>query len=99
MFGKIAEMKKAMEAVKLRLDTITVQGTAGSGQVKVEMSGNMEVRNIDINSDLLSASRKEELEELLSVAVNQAVTASRNVSESELKAAGRGILPDIPGLF
>jgi nucleoid-associated protein EbfC len=99
MIGKLGEMKKAIEAAKQRLDTIYVQGSAGGDSVKVEMSANMEVKSVRISPELYLEDRREETEELLAAAINQAVSAARNVSESELKAAGKGFLPDIPGLF
>jgi DNA-binding YbaB/EbfC family protein len=99
MLGKLGELKKSMEAVKARLNNITVEGTSGNGNIAVTMTGNQEVKNVKIDASLLSPERKEELEELLAIAVNLATMNARNVSETEMKAAGKGLLPDIPGLF
>ena len=99
MFGKLGEMKKAMEEVKQRLDSVMVEGAAGEDTVKVFMTGNREVKEIKIDPRYLKEDRKEELEELLVIAVNRAGERAQNTSESELKAAGQGILPNIPGLF
>ena len=99
MFGKLGEMKKAMEEVKQRLDNVMVEGSAGEGTVRVIMTGNREVREITVDPRYLKEDRKEELEELLVIAVNRAGEKAQNTSESELKAAGKGILPNIPGLF
>jgi DNA-binding protein YbaB len=63
------------------------------------MTANMEVKSILLAPELMNPDRREEAEELLAAAFNQAVHSARNVSESELKAAGKGFLPDIPGLF
>lgn len=99
MFGKLKEAKAAMEAVKARLDSISVDGEAGEGNIKVIMTGNRVVTQVMVNERLLDVSRKEELEELLELAFNRASEKAQNVSESEMKAAGKDILPNIPGLF
>jgi nucleoid-associated protein EbfC len=99
MLGKLNEVKKAMEEIKSRLDTISVDGEAGEGAVKVMMNGNRKVTSVKISDKLLSPSRKDELEELLELAMNRAGEKAQNVSETEMKAAGKGILPNIPGLF
>ena len=99
MFGKLNEVKKAMEEIKFRLDKITVDGEAGEGQVKVTMTGNREVKSVVISDRFMQADRKEELQELLELAINRASEKAQSLSETEMKAAGRGILPNIPGLF
>ncbi len=99
MLGKLNEVKKAMEEIKSRLDTISVDGDAGEGSVKVMMNGNRKLTSVKIASKLMSPDRKEELEELIELAINRASEKAQNVSETEMKAAGKGILPNIPGLF
>ncbi|MBL0343216.1 MAG: YbaB/EbfC family nucleoid-associated protein [Bacteroidetes bacterium] len=99
MLGKLGEVKKAMDTIKARLDTITVEGEAGEGNVKVIMTGNRLVKTIAISDRMMSIDRKNELEELLELAINRANEKAQNVSDSEMKSAGKGILPDIPGLF
>jgi DNA-binding YbaB/EbfC family protein len=99
LFGKLNEMKQKMDEIKNRLDTITVEGNAGDGTVHVEMTANRIVKNILIEDSLMSPERKEELQELLEVAINQALEKAQNISETEMQAAGRGMLPNLPGLF
>ena len=99
MLGKFGEMKRVMEEIKLRLDTISVEGEAGEGNVKVIMTANRVVKSVLISDRMLSPDRKEELEELIELATNRAGEKAQNVSETEMKAAGKGILPDMPGLF
>lgn len=99
MLGKLNEVKKAMDEMKARLDTISVDGEAGEGNVKVTASGNKVIKSVTISEKLMQADRKEELEELIELAVNRALDKAQNLSETEMKAAGKGILPNIPGLF
>ena len=99
MLGKLGEVKKAMDEIKARLDTVMVDGEAGEGSVRVTMTGNREVKSIVIADKMMAPDRKEELQELLELAVNRASEKAQNVSETEMKAAGKGLLPNIPGLF
>ncbi len=99
MFGKLNDMKKAMEDVKKRLDQVMVEGTAGEGAVTIIMTGNRDVKDVKINERFLDKGRKEELEELLTIAINRAGEKAQNTSDSEMKAAGKDLLPNIPGLF
>jgi len=99
MLGKLNEVKKAMDDIKSRLDTISVDGEAGEGTVKVIMNGNRKVTSVSIADKMMTPDRKEELEELIELALNRASEKAQNVSETEMKAAGKGILPNIPGLF
>ncbi len=98
MLGKLGQMKKAMEEVKSRLDTITVVGESGEGSVRVTMTGNMEVRSVEFHDRYLNQERKEELQELTELAMNRAVTQARSVMESEMKSVSQGFLPGFPGL-
>lgn len=99
MLGKLGEVKKAMDEIKARLDTIMVDGEAGEGSIRVTMTGNRVVKSIVIADKLMVSDRKEELQELLELAVNRASEKAQNVSEAEMKVAGQGLLPNIPGLF
>ena len=99
MLGKLNEVKKTMDEIKSRLDTVSVDGEAGEGAVKVIMNGNRKVTTLTVADKMLSPERKVELEEFLVLAVNRASEKAQQVSESEMKAAGKGLLPNIPGLF
>lgn len=99
MLGKLGEVKKAMDEIKARLDTVMVDGEAGEGSIRVTMTGNRFVKSVVIADKLMAPDRKEELQELLELAINRASEKAQNVSEAEMKAAGQGLLPNIPGLF
>src|SRR5688572_1380872 len=99
MLGKLNELRKTMDEIKSRLDTISVDAEAGDGAVKVIMNGNRKLTSITIDEKLLSPASKEELQDYIEIAVNKVTEKAQQVSESEMKAAGKGLLPDIPGLF
>lgn len=94
MFGKLQDLKKNAEEVKQRLNEMTVDGEVENGAIKVTSNGNRVIREISIDKSLLEEKGKEELEELLVIAVNKALEEAEALSKSEL----RSILPNIPGL-
>ncbi len=98
MMGKFQEMRLKMEESKKRLDTITVEAEAGGGAVKVTITGNREIKKIAIKEDLFKGD-KEELEEVLIVAINRAIEQAEKVNAAEMQGAAQGILPNIPGLM
>jgi DNA-binding YbaB/EbfC family protein len=97
LINKLADVKKKMDEIKARLDLVTVDGIAGNGKVKVTATGNRKVKSIVIDDSLMGLENKEELLDLLEIATNDALTKAENVSEGEMKSAGRDFLPGFPG--
>jgi DNA-binding YbaB/EbfC family protein len=99
LFGKLQEAQSKMNESKERLSLITVDGEAGDGAVKVVVTGNREVKSIDIAERLLEKDNKEELEDLLITALNRALKNAENAWESEMKGIAGGMLGPLGGLF
>ena len=78
MFDKLLEAQQKAGEVKKRLDAITVTGTAEGGKITVTANGNKQIQAIDINPDFFADADKEELEELLLVAINKAIEQAEN---------------------
>lgn len=98
MMGKLNEMQQRMEETKKKLDVMIVEAEAGSGAVKVKINGNRQVKSITISEEL-HRSDKEELEELLTVALNRGLAEAEKLHESEMKNSASGMLPGLDGLF
>jgi nucleoid-associated protein EbfC len=73
---------------KVRLANITVEGKAEG--VTVVIDGNRKVRDIRIEDAILSD--KEDLQDLLVVAVNKAIEAADKANEAEMAAKARDLL-------
>lgn len=95
MMVKLKEAQQKIEATKLRLNTILIDGEAGNGLVKVTVSANRAVKNISISEKLTD---KEEIEDLLVIALNKALEKANSISETELAAAAKDGMPNIPGM-
>ncbi len=96
MFGldKLKDFKKNAEAAKQRLDSITVEGVAGSDLVKVTCTASKKIIAVDINESVLRTGLKPDIDKLVMEAMNNALQQADSVTESEM----RGIMPNIPGL-
>ncbi|MBI9041354.1 YbaB/EbfC family nucleoid-associated protein [Lutibacter sp.] len=95
MMAKLKEAQQKIEATKLRLNTILIDGEAGNGLVKVTVTANRAVKNISISEELTD---KEELEDFLVIALNKALEKANSISETELAAAAKDGMPNIPGM-
>ncbi len=96
MLGKLKEAQQKIEETKARLNTVMVDGESGSGKVRVTVSANREIRSIAIDDSLLQD--KEELEDYLVIALNNAMEKANEINDLEMAKAAKGNLPDIPGL-
>ena len=93
------QMQEKMSAVQETLEDLVVEGVAADGMVKVKMDGNQKL--LDINID--SAAKNEELdllEDLILIAVNQAVIKSQDKVQKRMNAVTGNILGNIklPGM-
>ena len=89
------QMQKNMQQAQAELATMEVEGAAGSGMVKVTMSCSHEVRRGSLDEGVLSD--KETLEDLIVLAMNDAVKQVAAITEQRMSGFGAGMgLP--PGM-
>lgn len=96
MMAKLKEAQAKVEETKQRLNTVMVDGESGNGSVVVTVTANREVKNIAIDEELLTD--KEALEDYLILALNDAITKANQINESEMAAAAKDGMPNIPGM-
>jgi DNA-binding YbaB/EbfC family protein len=99
MFDKIFEAQQKAGEVKKRLDNITVSGVAEGGKITVTANGNKQIQAINIDQTFLKEADKEELEELLMVAINKAMEQAENVSQTEMAAMTKDMFGGLGGMF
>lgn len=93
MMGKLKEMQQQTEEIKKRLDTISVTAEAENGLIKVIATANKKITSISIHESLMEDADKEQIEDLMMVAVNKAIEKAENVSNAEMAGAAKGMLP------
>lgn len=94
MLEQLQSLKERMDETRQRLEEMTVEGEAGSGTVKVKMSGNRVVKNICIDP-LLMESDKEEIEDLITIALNRALEKADKINETEMQNSAQSLLPGL----
>ena len=99
MFDKLMQAQQMAGEVKKRLDGITVTGTAERGKITVIANGNKVIQSVAIDEDFMKEADKEQLEELLVIAINKAIEQADNLSQSEMAAVTKEMLGGLGGLF
>jgi len=89
-------MQENMKKLQEQLAVMEVEGQAGSGLVKVVMTGRHEVKRVTIDPKLL-ADDKEMLEDLVAAAVNDAARKIDATTQEKMSGVTAG-LPLPPGL-
>lgn len=89
---QMKQMKVMMEEAKIRLDHTFVEGNSPQEKVKVKMNGNRKVISVTIQNDLVSLD-KEELEDYIVIALQNALDKAEVVHEREMKGAAGSLIP------
>ena len=93
------KMQKRMAALEAEFKTETFNTEAGGGAVKVTMTGDMKITNIEFSKDLLSGEDSEMLTDLFIAAVNQSIETVRKEKENRLSKLVGNKINGFPGLF
>lgn len=90
------QMQEKMKQAQEELANLEVEGQASSGMVKVTMTGQHEVKRVSLNDSLMQDD-KEMLEDLLVIAINDAVKKIDTASQEKMGKATAG-MPIPPGM-
>jgi DNA-binding YbaB/EbfC family protein len=96
MMGKLKETQEKVEATKKRLDTVLIDEKSNDGLLKVTITANRELKSIEIDDSLFSD--KEQMEDYLILTLNKAIEKAGHIHETEVAAAAKEGMPDIPGM-
>jgi len=96
MMGKIKETQAKVEETKKRLDTVLIDENSSDNLLKITLTANRTLKNIEIDDSLLDD--KEQLEDYLILTLNKAIKKASDVNEAELGAVAKDGMPDIPGM-
>lgn len=99
MFDKLFQAQQKAQEVKDRLDNISVMGEAEGGKIRVISSANKEVKEIVISEELFAEGDKEQLQDLLIVALNKAFEQADNISQAEMQAVSQDMFGGLGNLF
>lgn len=90
------EIGGKMQGITEELRAKRVTGSSGGGMVEVEVNGLAEVLGCRIDPDLVKQGDGELIEDLVTTAVNQALTKAKQMHADAIKSMTGGI--ELPGL-
>lgn len=90
-------MQKKMQEVQEELKKTQFEASAGGGAVKVKVNGDQEVLEVKINSEMVDASDLEMVEDMVLVALNDAISQSKQEMQAKMAEITGGL--NIPGMF
>ncbi len=97
MIKQAQKMQAEMQKMQEEMEEKTFEATSGGGAVTVEVSGKKEVTKITISPDACDPDDVEMLEDLVMVAVNDALKKADAESADKMGQITGGM--NIPGLF
>lgn len=96
MMKKAQEMQKNLARAQEELKAATVTGSAAGGAVEVVMSGTFDVKALIISKKVVDADDVDTLQDVVTVAVNDAVKKVRDMTEAKIGAVTGGL--KLPGM-
>ena len=100
MLKQVQKMQEDMANLQADLDEREFTATAGGGMISVTVNGKHEVKELKISPDAIDPEEPEMLEDLITVALNEAIANATKTSEEEMGAITGGLnIPGMPGLF
>ena len=90
-------MQTQIKRLQETMDDEEYHGAAGGGLVKVTVTGRQSVKKIEITPEAINPDDLGELADLITAALNMALTDSKETSQSEMRKITGGL--NLPGLF
>lgn len=84
MRAQLERMQQQLQQAQQALAQEMVEVTTGGGAVRIKMSGTQECHQVTIDPDLLAEADAEMLEDLVLLAINQAIHESQVVAARKL---------------
>lgn len=97
MMKQVQKMQEKMEKLQEELAQEKVEGQAGGGKVIVTFNGQQEIESVKIDKTVIDPEEVELLEDLITVAVRDALAKTKELNAQKLGQLTGGIR--IPGLF
>ena len=97
MLKQAQKMQEDMANLQADLEQREYTASSGGGMIEVTVDGKHLIKNIKINPDAVDPEDPEMLEDLITVAVNEAISNASKNAEEEMGAITGGL--NLPGMF
>ena len=91
LMAKAQEAQAKLASLQRELAARRIEGSAGGGMVRAEVSGALRVLKISIEPTLLASGDREMLQDLTAAAVNAALVNAQRVMQEEMQKASSGL--------
>ena len=99
MMKQARKMQEQLAAAQEKLKDVEVSASSGGGMVKVVVTGELQVKSIEISPEACDPEDVEMLQDMVLAAVNDALASAQEAAGNQMSAAtGLGGM-NIPGLF
>ena len=99
MFDKLMQAQQKAGEMKQKLDAIQVSGSVEGGKILVSANANKVIRSVNIDVDFFKDADREQLEELLVIAINKAMEQADKINQTEMAAMTKDMLGGLGGMF
>jgi len=96
VLAQIQQLQQDLQQAQAKLAEEVVEVSAGGGAIKIQMSGTQECKKVEIDPQLLKEGDKEMLQDLILLAINQAISDSQAMAARKLGPMTSGL--NFPGL-
>ncbi len=91
------QMQEQLAKIQQQLAEETVEATAGGGAVKVTMTGQQQVKAVELDRDAVDPEDLEMLQDMIVAAFNEAMHKSQELAAKRLSVLTGGL--KLPGMF
>jgi DNA-binding YbaB/EbfC family protein len=99
MLQQVQRMQQEMQEAQAALEHETVEVSVGGGAITIVITGHQRVQSVTLNPDAIDTEDEEwinDLQDLLTAAVNQAIEQSQTMAAQRMEAITGGL--NLPGL-
>jgi len=97
MMKKIQQLQEDMERIQNEVEASSFSASSGGGAVEATVNGKHEVLSVKISPDVIDPEDAEMLEDMIIVAINEAIRKATEAMDKGIESAKGGL--SIPGLF
>lgn len=97
MLKQYQQMQEKMTSLQSELEEREYSATSGGGMIEVTVDGKHSVKSINIKPEAVDPDDVEMLEDLLIVAINEAIEKASKNADDEMSALTGGM--NLPGMF
>ena len=97
MMAKAQKMQADMQSAQAEVEAMEVEATAGGGVVTVRANGAKKILSVKIDPEAVDPDDVEMLEDLVTAAVNEAMSKADNMMQEKMGGITGGM--NLPGMF